>query len=77
MSRIYDDGWYFIHGLQYRCKVNCHYFYKDKLIHGTSSNYFGPIDVSKKSIIKESEQRRCKRCLIILDTYQDLDNRPI
>jgi len=77
--RIYNNGWYFIIGMLYRSKVNCHYFFKDLPLHQINSSYFGQVDVSKRRIIKESEQKRCKKCEVIIATYSHigLENRLI
>jgi len=74
----YDNGWYFIIGMKYRRRSNCHYFFNDKLIHSTIGPW-GSLDVSKRRFIKESEQKRCKKCLETLRAYSKigLENRLI
>jgi len=76
--KIYDNGWYFIIGMKYRRRSNCHYFFNDKLIHSTKG-IWGSLDYSKRRSIKISEQRRCKKCIKILDAYSTigLENRLI
>jgi len=75
--RIYDDGWYRIPAIKFKTVVNCHYFFKDKPIHSIGTTQ-GKTVITRK-FIKISEQRRCKSCLIILQTYSKigLENRCI
>jgi len=76
--RIYDDGWYYIVGIKARRVCNVHYFFKDKPIH--KLKYADcDIDYSTHYFIPEKDQRRCGRCLAILQAYSHigLENRLI
>jgi len=66
----YDNGWYRIPAIKYKTVVNCHYFFNDKPLHKIGSAY-GMTDITRQ-IMKITEQRRCKSCLIILETYSKI-----
>jgi len=76
--RIYDNGWYYIVGIKARRNCNVHYFFNDNPIHILKQFHF-ETDFSKRYTLPEKDQRRCGRCLAILQTYSKigLENRLI
>jgi len=66
---IYDNGWYRVIGIKQK---HSHYFFNDQPLHVLKHGSLEEFDCSRRYIF---ETRKCKTCLIILDSYSDLENR--
>jgi len=68
---IYDNGWYRVSNTHNKI---AHYFFNDKVLHTLKHGVLDDeIDCEKRYSYENS--RKCKVCLNILETYQDLKNR--
>jgi len=69
--KIYDNGWYRICGVKQK---HSHYFFNDKPLHTLKHGNQEEIDCSNRYAF---ESRKCKTCIIILDSYSKigLENR--
>ncbi len=71
---LYDNGWYRIIGVSNNGVKKSHYFFNDKPIHSLKHGIFKEeVDCSRRYLF---ESKKCKTCIIILDSYSNLENRP-
>jgi len=75
MIMQYDNGWYRVHGMCRNGRKTAHYFFNDKPIHALSEGVFKQqVEYDKRY---SNLGRKCKKCLMILDTFSKicLENR--
>jgi len=72
---LYDNGWFRVSGMTRNSRKTAHYFFNDKPVHVLSAGLFKQeVEYDKRY---SSRGRKCKKCLIIIETYSNigLENR--